>query len=143
VSLDQMLVSLFRANPQAFMAENMNRLKLRFGADRAFGRRSRQGHAPRKRASVIIAQSNDFAAYRQRLASGVTTTADQRPPRQATGKVQTQVDDRKQPGATTPDRLTLSQGGVKASAPEAKASKAAERKDAAPGWPNCRAMWMN
>ena len=129
VSLDQMLVSLFRANPQAFMAENMNRLKS--GTVLTVPSADEAGKlAPKEARDVIIAQSNDFAAYRQRLASGVTTTAQTAPPRQATGKVQAQVDDRKQSAATTPDRLTLSQGGVKASAPEAKVSKAAESKDA-------------
>ena len=128
VSLDQMLVSLFRANPQAFMAENMNRLKA--GTVLTVPAADEAGKVASKDArDVIIAQSNDFAAYRQRLASGVTTTAQTAPPRQAAGKVQAQVDDRKQSSATTPDRLTLSQGGVKASAPEAKVSKAAESKD--------------
>jgi len=128
VSLDQMLVSLFRANPQAFMAENMNRLKA--GTVLTVPAADEAGKVASKDArDVIIAQSNDFAAYRQRLAGGVTTTAQTAPPRQAAGKVQAQVDDRKQSSATTPDRLTLSQGGVKASAPEAKVSKAAESKD--------------
>jgi pilus assembly protein FimV len=128
VSLDQMLVSLFRANPQAFVGDNMNRLRsgsvLTVPAADDAGKTS-----PQEARSVILAQSNDFAAYRQRLASGATTAADVAPARQVAGKVQTQVEDRKQPTATTPDRLTLSQGGVKASAPEANASKAAERKD--------------
>ena len=129
VSLDQMLVSLFRANPQAFMAENMNRLKS--GTVLTVPSAEEAGKlAPKEARDVIIAQSNDFAAYRQRLAAGVTTTAQTAPPRQAAGKVQAQVDDRKQSSAATPDRLTLSQGGIKASAPEAKASKAAESKDA-------------
>ena len=78
---------------------------------------------------VIQAQSSDFAAYRQRLAAGVTTTADAGPARQATGSVQAKVDDRKQSGAQAPDKLTLSQGSLKASAPEAKISKESERKD--------------
>ncbi|MBL8315316.1 MAG: LysM peptidoglycan-binding domain-containing protein [Rubrivivax sp.] len=129
VSLDQMLVSLFRANPQAFLSDNMNRLKS--GTVLSVPSADEVGKlAPKEARDVIIAQSNDFAAYRQRLASGVTTTAQTAPPRQAAGKVQAQVDDRKQSAAATQDRLKLSQGGVKASAPEAKASKAAESKDA-------------
>ena len=129
VSLDQMLVSLFRANPQAFMSDNMNRLKS--GTVLSVPSADEVGKlAPKEARDVIIAQSNDFAAYRQRLASGVTTTAQTAPPRQAAGKVQAQVDDRKQSAAATQDRLKLSQGGVKASAPETKESKAAESKDA-------------
>jgi pilus assembly protein FimV len=129
VSLDQMLVSLFRANPQAFVGENMNRLKsgsvLSVPATEAI-----EKVAPKEAREVIVAQSADFAAYRQRLAGGVTTAVEQAPARQAKGQVQAQVEDRKQAAAPTPDRLTLSQGGVKAAAPEAKVSKDSERKDA-------------
>jgi len=130
VSLDQMLVSLLRSNPQAFMGDNMNRLKAGVvltvppadAAGKVSGDEARQ---------LIQAQSADFAAYRQRLASGTTTTADQAPARQATGKVQANVEDRKQAASPTPDKLTLSQGGLKATAPEARASSEAERKAAA------------
>ena len=128
VSLDQMLVSLFRANPQAFVGDNMNRLK----AGSVLSVPSSEEAVkltPQAAREVIQAQSADFGAYRQRLASGVTTAATDAPARQATGKVQTQVEDRKQGAAATPDRLTLSQGATKASAPEARASRDAERKD--------------
>ena len=129
VSLDQMLVSLYRGNPQAFVGENMNRLKsgvvLTVPSAEAAGKVGSQ-----EARELIQAQSADFNTFRQRLASGTTTTADQAPARQATGKVQANVDDRKQAGAATPDKLTLSQGGVKSAAPEAKVSKETERKDA-------------
>jgi pilus assembly protein FimV len=129
VSLDQMLVSLFRANPQAFMGENMNRLKAGSVLSVPAAEEAAKT-APKEARELIVAQSADFAAYRQRLAAGVATAADQAPPRQAKGQVQAQVDDRKQSGAATPDRLTLSQGAVKAAVPEAKVSKDSERKDA-------------
>jgi pilus assembly protein FimV len=129
VSLDQMLVSLFRTNPQAFMGENMNRLKA--GAVLAVPAAEEAGKISTQQArELIVAQSADFAAYRQRLAAGTTTAADSAPARQATGRVQAQVDDRKQAAAASPDRLTLSQGAVKPTAPEAKVSTEAERKDA-------------
>ena len=129
VSLDQMLVSLFRGNPQAFVGDNMNRLKSGVvltvpGADVA-GKVT-----PQEAREVIQAQSADFAAYRQRLASGVASTADEAPSRQATGKVQAQVDDRKAAVAPTPDKLTLSQGGLKTGQAETKVSKERETKDA-------------
>ncbi len=129
VSLDQMLVSLFRANPQAFMGENMNRLKS--GSVLTVPAADEAAKAtPAEAREVIVAQSNDFDAYRQRLASGTTTRADNAPARQAAGKVQTQVEDRKQSGAPTPDKLTLSRGALQASAADAKVSKDSERKDA-------------
>jgi pilus assembly protein FimV len=128
VSLDQMLVSLYRGNPQAFMADNMNRLKAGAvltvpTAEQAAALTSTQVR------EVISAQSADFAAYRQRLAKGVTTAADRATTRQARGQVQAQVDDRKATAAPTPDRLTLSQGGMKASQAAAKVSKETEKKD--------------
>ncbi len=130
VSLDQMLVALFRGNPDAFVDNNMNRLKagqmLTIPATEAV----QQVSAPEAR-EVIRAQSADFAAYRQQLASGVTTQKTEEPARQAKGSVQASVQDSKQAAAPTPDKLTLSQGGVKASAPEAAVSKDTEKKDAA------------
>jgi pilus assembly protein FimV len=130
VSLDQMLVALYRSNPDAFMGENMNRLKagvvLTVPSAEAASRVT-----PSDARVVIQAQSADFAAYRQRLASGATTQADGGPSRQSTGSVQAKVDDRRQAAATSPDKLTLSQGGVKAGAPESQISRDAQRKDSA------------
>jgi pilus assembly protein FimV len=126
VSLDQMLVSLFRTNPEAFMGSNMNRL--RSGAVLTVPSAEEVGKTTAQEArELIVAQSADFAAYRQRLAAGTTTAADTAPARQATGRVQTQVEERRA-AAASPDKLTLSQGGVKAGA-EAKTSQATERKD--------------
>ncbi len=125
VSLDQMLVSLFRANPQAFMGENMNRLKS--GAVLSMpsaAEASSVGEAEAR--DIIVAQSADFDAYRQRLAGGATAVASDAPGRQASGRVQAQVDDRRRSAADTPDKLQLSQGGL---APDAADSSATERKD--------------
>jgi pilus assembly protein FimV len=129
VSLDQMLVALFRANPQAFIAENMNLLKS--GSQLKVPPASEAGQTPAAEARQLIqAQSADFGAYRQRLAAGVPAVRASEPARQATGSVTAQVDDKKQPAGTTPDRLTLSQGGVKPGVTpvEASVSKATEQK---------------
>jgi pilus assembly protein FimV len=129
VSLDQMLVSLFRGNPQAFVGENMNRLRAGSVLTLPAPDAARQiGHAQAR--EMIRAQSADFAAYRQRLASGATTQAAEGPARQAAGSVQARVEDRK-PAAASPDKLTLSQGTAKPGAPEAKLSREAQRKDSA------------
>jgi len=127
VSLDQMLVALFRGNPEAFVGDNMNRLKS--GAVLTVpSAESATKVTPAEARGVIVAQSADFAAYRQRLAGSTTAAADE-PARQAKGKVQASVEDRRQAAAPTPDKLKLSQGAVK-SAPEAKLSKEAERRAA-------------
>ena len=129
VSLDQMLVSLFRANPRAFIGDNMNRLKA--GSVLSVPPADEAGRLTGQQArEVIVAQSVDFDAYRQRLASGGAAPAGAAPSRQAAGQVQAQVDDSKRPAAASPDRLTLSQGGVQASAPEKQAAQAGERSDA-------------
>ena len=114
VSLDQMLVGLYRANPDAFQGDNMNRLKAGVVLDvpDADAAKSVSQAEARK---IIVAQSADFAAYRERLAGAVTATTPEQPQRQAQGKVEAEVQDRKQATAQTPDKLTLSKGGMGAS----------------------------
>ena len=129
VSLDQMLVSLYRGNPQAFVDNNMNRLKsgvvLSVPAAEAA-----KGVTPSEARQVIQAQSADFGAYRQRLASGVPDAKTEGSSRQASGKVQASVTDRQQGAAAAPDKLTLSKGAGagKASAAEERISKEREKK---------------
>jgi pilus assembly protein FimV len=129
VSLDQMLVALFRGNPDAFMGNNMNRLKAGEVLSVPSTEVAQQVSDAAAR-EEIRAQSADFAAYRQQLAQGVTTQKTDEPARQAKGSVVASVQDNKPAPSATPDKLTLSQGAVKASAPEAGLSKAAEQKDA-------------
>jgi len=132
VSLDQMLVALYRANPQAFVDSNMNRLKSGVVLTLPDGETAKAASNAEAH-QIIQVQSADFAAYRQRLAGAVVPAAPAEPTRQASGKVQAAVDDRKQASAPAPDKLTLSKGGAsaKASAPEERASKELESKDAA------------
>lgn len=131
VSLDQMLVSLYRGNPQAFMGNNMNRLKSGVVLNVPDAAAANEVSAPEAR-KVIQAHSADFAAFRQQLAQSVPSVPVKESPRQAKGKVEAAVEDRKVASApATPDKLTLSRGNVAASAAEAKLSKEAERKAAA------------
>jgi len=128
VQLDQMLVGLFRANPDAFVSSNMNRLRAGVvlavpGADTV------KAIAPAEAREVIAAHSADFGAYRQKLAQGAPAAATGEPARQSQGKVQTAVQDRKQ-AAPAADKLKLS-AAPKASAPEVQVAKAAEKKDSA------------
>lgn len=127
VSLDQMLVALYRANPQAFMDNNMNRLKsgVVLAVPSAESANSTSASEARQ---VIQAQSADFGAYRQRLAGAVPAAKTEGSTRQASGKVQAQVEDRKQAAAPTPDKLTLSKGTPGAKSPEATISKETEKK---------------
>ena len=130
VSLDQMLVSLFRANPDAFIGNNMNRLKagvVLSVPDAATAQKTTTAEARQ----TIVAQSADFGAYRHRLASSTVTPREEPSPRQASGKVQASVEDRKQSTAPTPDKLTLSKGSAAASAADARLSAEREKQAAA------------
>ena len=129
VSLDQMLVALLQANPDAFLAGNVNRLK----AGTVLQMPSTQDAAqvtPGEATRTIIAQSRDFNEFRRRLAEGVPTTQVPASERQASGKVQTQVQD-KTPAAPTPDKLTLSKGAVQGRTAEERIAREREAKDAA------------
>ena len=128
VSLDQMLVSLYRGNPQAFVDSNMNRLKAGVvlavpSADFA------NGVSPSEARQVIQAQSADFGAYRQRLAGAVPTARAEGSSRQASGKVQASVEDRKPGAAATPDKLTLSKGATGAKAEDQISKDRAKKAD--------------
>ena len=132
VSLDQMLVSLYRSNPQAFVENNMNRLKSGVvlnvpGSDAAKAIPAAEAR------QVIQTQSADFGAYRQRLAGAVPEAKAEGTARQATGKVQSNVEDKKQAAAPTPDKLTLSKAASSpnAAAIEEKLSKEKEKKESA------------
>jgi len=130
VSLDQMLVSLYRNNPQAFIDDNMNRMKSGVtlnvpSADTAKQLSTEEAH------QVIQAQSADFAAYRHRLATGVTTVHTEEGKRASSGKVEAKISDQKTASAPpAPDKLTLSRGTAKpGSVPsEVKDSKETQRK---------------
>jgi len=118
VSLDQMLVSLFRANPSAFSGNNMNRL--RAGVVLSVpSAETAQAVPPAEARQTITAQSADFGAYRQRLAeSTLGTTPDAEPNRRrGGGKVTASVEDKKLAANPTPDTLKLSKGVTPPSAP--------------------------
>lgn len=130
ISLDQMLVGLFRNNPDAFIDGNMNLLKSGAVLQVPSSESLATVPAPEAR-RIILAQSADFSAYRQRLASAAPTLQNTESERQSKGQVQAAVEDRKPAAAPTPDKLTLSKAGSAASANEAKLSKDTEKKDAA------------
>ena len=132
MSLDQTLVSLYRGNPQAFIGENMNRLKAGVLL-KVPTAETAAAVDPTEARQVIQAQSADFGSFRQRLASAVPAAAAEAPTRKDAGKVRAEIDDRKDTAAATPDKLTLSKGAsaAKPGASEVKLSKDKEKQDAA------------
>ncbi|MBX3620061.1 MAG: LysM peptidoglycan-binding domain-containing protein [Rhizobacter sp.] len=129
VSLDQMLASLYQANPEAFIRSNMNRLKSGVVLS-VPSTETAQAVSPAEARQMIQAQSADFGAYRERLAAAVPAAKTDGSARQAGGKVQSAVEDRKASAAPAPDKLTLSKGTAKASGPEERLSKEREKQEA-------------
>jgi pilus assembly protein FimV len=110
VSLDQMLVALFRSNPAAFDGGNMNRLKT--GRILSIPDAVAAAEVPAAEArQIIVSQSADFNAYRQRLAATVAAApaAKEAAPRQeAAGKITPKVEERPPAAPAGKDKLEVS-----------------------------------
>lgn len=111
VSLDQMLVAMQRANPDAFIGGNINRIKAGAVLQIPDQATAQATPAPEAR-QILAAQSRDFGAFRRKLAESAPSTTVASAERSAKGSVQTRVEDSK-PATTAPDKLTLSKGSVK------------------------------
>ena len=130
VSLDQMLVAMLRANPSAFIGDNVNRIKA--GAVIDLPAEAAAAEVPAGEASQIIAaQSRDFDEFRRRLAGRVPATAVDTAGREAAGRVQAEVQEQ-QAAPPVQDKLTLSKGAVAgAGAAEDKIAQERQAKEAA------------
>jgi pilus assembly protein FimV len=127
VSLDQMLVALLRANPDAFIGGNVNRMKA--GAVLDLPSATEAGATPAAEARrTIVAQSRDFGAYRQRLAENAPTSNVAAADRSASGRLQASVEDRNA-AASAPDKLTITQNSAAARAAEEKVAQARQAQE--------------
>jgi len=126
VTLEQMLVLLYRNNKQAFAGNNMNRLKT--GKVLSIPDPSEASGIPVKEARKDVRlQVADFNAYRERLAGAASESAPApgEPAKAAGGKVTGPVADKGAPAAGEPKEvLKLSKGD----APGAGGSKALQDK---------------
>ena len=124
VSLDQMLIAMLRANPNAFVGGNVNRM--RSGAVLNMPTAEQASTVSRRDARrAVLAQTRDFSNFRRGLASRVQSTPTVAAGRSASGGVQAQVQDSRAP-APSQDRLTLSKGA----APNGAESKVAQSRQA-------------
>ncbi|MEO5861085.1 MAG: FimV/HubP family polar landmark protein [Burkholderiales bacterium] len=109
VSLEQMLVALYRENKGAFVGRNMNRLKtgmiLKVPASSEAASLS-----PQSAKQVVIAQTADWNAYRKRLAGAAS--AGKRSGQSASGSIDTRIGDEAAPPDSGKDVLKLSKGEV-------------------------------
>jgi pilus assembly protein FimV len=113
VSLDQMLVGLFRANEDAFDRGNMNRL--RAGKILSIPETSTLEAIPQGEAKrLVIAQSSDWSSYRRKLASAAADApaAEEEARQQASGKITTKVEDTAAPPAEPTDQLKISKSDL-------------------------------
>jgi pilus assembly protein FimV len=106
VSLDQMLVAMLRANPNAFVGGNVNRLRSGAVIDIPSASEAASIDASEAR-QTIAAQSRDFDEFRRRLAGAAPAAAVGSADRSTSGRVQTEVRDQR-PAPPTADKLTLS-----------------------------------
>ena len=123
VSLDQMLVGLYQGNSQAFAGNNMNRL--RAGAVLNVPSQDKLASIDERQARrTILAQSANFNAYRQRLASAVPEqTRAPESSRKASGDVKAGVEVRAGTENQPKDALKIVPG-----APAKSAAAAADEK---------------
>ncbi|MCR6667348.1 MAG: hypothetical protein NVV69_15330 [Methyloversatilis sp.] len=113
VSLDQMLVALVRANPDAFDGGNMNRLR----AGRILSipdQSAAEAVSPQEARSIVAAQTADFAAYRARLAGSVATpsSAADAGGRSSGGKIEARVEDKAPAAAAASDQVRVSKSAA-------------------------------
>lgn len=122
-SLDQMLVALFRSNPDAFIGNNMN--NLRSGSVLKVPAESEvlavEGGAARRE---VAAQSADFNRYRSRLAQAATGVGPAAAAAAGQGRITTRVEDGSA-AAATGDQLKIAQSA----APAARAGDEAVARD--------------
>lgn len=131
-SLEQMLVAMLRTNPQAFIQNNIHKIKS--GAVLDFPAPADVTAITTTEARQIVAtQGHDFNSFRQRLATAALPAADAAPGRKASGTVQAEVKDTKAT-TQTPDQLKLTKGSVHTpnnTAAEDNIAQARQAKDSA------------
>ena len=111
ISLDMMLVALYRANPEAFSGNNMNRLKsgqiLKVPDSGAVRSIVPDGEAR----GVVVAHAADFNAYRAKLAGQVansTPAKEAETTQNVKGKITAKVEEKPNAVNEAKDKLTLS-----------------------------------
>lgn len=129
VSLDQMLLALLQSNPNSFIDGNVNLVKAGAVLDIPSADQASLVE-PGEASRTLVAQSRDFNEFRRKLAQNVDSSPVTAATRQASGKVQAKVEDKK-PTASAPDKLALSKGSVQSKSAADKIAQERAAKDAA------------
>lgn len=109
VSLDQMLVGLFRSNKDAFDGSNMNRLKA--GKILTVPQKAEvEAVSTSEAQKVVVAQAADWNAYRRKLAASAAQApaSDDAGKQEASGKITAKVEDKAAPATDTKDQVRVS-----------------------------------
>ncbi|MCM8593751.1 FimV/HubP family polar landmark protein [Accumulibacter sp.] len=120
ISLDQMLLGLFQANPHAFDQGNINRLKA--GKILSIPDQASLAAIPRGEArTTVVAQSADWGGYRRKLAglAAESPAKDEGEAQRAGGRVAARVEDRGGLAAEPKDQLRVSRTDASGTRPEA------------------------
>ncbi len=127
ISLDQMLVAIFRSNKDAFINDNMHRLKAGKILDIP-GPEAAAAVDVREARKIISVHTADFNAYRQKLAAaaaGAEAPKEEATKQAVTGKIAAKVEDKAPAPVETKDQLKVSKADA------AKDTRAAQGKIAA------------
>jgi pilus assembly protein FimV len=128
VSLEQMLVGLFQSNPDAFVAENVNRLKS--GAILNIPEQSVvESVSPAEARKIYVAHARDWNDYRQKLAASTAKmpAADAAATQTSSGKITAKVEEKAAPAEQSKDQVKVAR--TDPAAKGAAAGKAAETAD--------------
>jgi len=110
VTLEQMLVGLYKKNPDAFIGNNVNRLKA--GAILSIPDKAAVAAIPAAEArQIYVTQAEDWNAYRQKLASATAqgkASSDAAAPQAAEGKVTARVEEKPTAADQAKDKVKVS-----------------------------------
>lgn len=123
VTLDQMLVALFNSNRSAFDGGNMNRLRAGKILTIPDVDAAKAVNAKEAR-KIIVAQSADFNAYRNRLAASTAsqTPMEQKAQQSSSGKIAPKLEE-KSATASSQDKLQVSRSEADVKAGKGKATE--------------------
>ena len=131
VSLEQMLVGLFQANPDAFIGNNLHRMKS--GAilnipDKAAVESVSASEAKK----IYVAQTGDWNAYRQKLAAataGTPAKPEAAAAQESAGKITAKVEEKATPAEQGKDQVKVARTDVpaKGAAPGKSAAEVADQ----------------
>ena len=113
VSLEQMLVGIFRKNPDAFVGNNMNRLKS--GAILGLPDKESVASIPEGEAKrVFLTQAADWNSYRQKLsaATGAAPAQEAAGSQTSSGQITARVEEKLAPAERTKDQVKVARTDV-------------------------------